>query len=310
MPDAEVINALTVDVEDYFQVTGFERDIPREHWERFESRVLRNTERVLELLAERDVHATFFILGWVAERFPALVRAIDAAGHEAGSHSYWHRLAYRLTPNEFRADLRQSRRVLEDLLGKRVSAFRAPSFSITRQSLWAYDILADEGFTLDSSVFPIRHDRYGIPHAPRAPFAIETPGGTVTEFPATALRLGKLNVPVSGGGYFRFLPYEITRQALATVNRRGGRPFVFYIHPWELDPCQPRLTTGTRLSRWRHYFNLTATYKRFARLLCEFRFGRLSDAVAHHAAGLPGGRLPMLRGPAWDQVARAIEFQA
>lgn len=274
-------NILTIDVEDYFQVTNFEVDIRREDWPSFPSRVVDSTRRLLRLLAEGDVRATFFVLGYVAEHHPQLVREIDAAGHEIGSHSYWHRLIYNLTPAEFRQDLRRSRDVLQDLLGKPVTAFRAPSFSITNRSQWALEILAEEGFTVDSSVFPIYHNRYGIPDAAPYPVAHEFPAGQLWEFPLSVCRLGhRVNLPISGGGYFRLLPIGITEKLLRYVNESTNRPFVFYIHPWEFDPEQPRVRAGTWLQRFRHYVNLTKTESKFERLLGSFRFGRLDQAVA------------------------------
>ncbi|MDC0937160.1 DUF3473 domain-containing protein [Pirellulales bacterium] len=275
-----VRNALTIDVEDYFQVSGFEQDINRDDWPAYEPRVERNTHRILQLLDDQQVHATFFVLGWVAERFPQLVRDIDDAGHEIGSHSYWHRLTYDLSPEEFRQDLARSRDVLEDLIGKPVQSFRAPSFSITNRSLWALDILAEEGFTVDSSIFPIHHDRYGIPDAPRQPHRRETAGQPLWEFPASAARFCGVNLPASGGGYFRLLPYSISSRILRQIN--AERPFVFYFHPWEVDPEQPRLKAGTRLNRFRHYVNLNTTEAKLIRLLTDFSFGRLDQSLAEY----------------------------
>lgn len=275
-----MLNAFTVDVEDYFQVSAFERHIDRNDWHRFESRVVANTHRVLRLLNQEHVQATFFVLGWVAERFPELVRDIHRDGHEIGSHSYWHRLIYRQTPEDFRADLLRSRRVLEDIVGQPVTAFRAPSFSVTHRSLWALGILAEEGFLSDSSIFPIRHDRYGIPGAHRFPHVLSTSAGPLWEFPATVRRLGPLNFPVSGGGYFRLYPFSWSRHALTHVNQRDGQPFMFYIHPWELDPAQPRLRVGSMLSRRRHYLNLHSTEAKLSWLMRHFRFGRLCDVLA------------------------------
>jgi polysaccharide deacetylase family protein (PEP-CTERM system associated) len=273
-------NALTVDVEDYYHVSAFESHVPRDTWDRYESRVVRNTHRVLGVLAAHGVRATFFVLGWVADRFPQLIDDIDAAGHEIGSHGYWHRLIYTLTPEEFRADVVRARNVLEDRIGKPVVAYRAPSFSITRRSLWAFEVLASEGFQLDSSVFPIRHDRYGIPGARRDVHRVETAGGHLWEFPVSAVRLGWMNLPVSGGGYFRLYPLGFTKRCLSRINLRENRPFVFYIHPWEFDADQPRLKAGSRLSRLRHYVNIARTEPKFNALLSSFRFGTLSQSVA------------------------------
>jgi polysaccharide deacetylase family protein (PEP-CTERM system associated) len=233
-------NALTIDVEDYFQVSGFERDIRREDWETYPSRVAQNTRRILSLLDDRGVKATFFVLGWVAERYPELVREIDDAGHEIGSHSYWHRLVYTLSPSAFRDDLCRSRDVLQTVTGKSIISYRAPSFSITSESLWALDILADEGFKVDASVFPIRHHRYGIPDAPCHPYVHEAASGLLWEFPSSVCRIAKKNFPISGGGYFRLLPYHLTARLLRHVNTQFKQPFMFYIHPWELEAAHFR----------------------------------------------------------------------
>jgi polysaccharide deacetylase family protein (PEP-CTERM system associated) len=277
-----VLNALTIDVEDYYQVTAFERHIERRAWDDFPSRVVTNTQRLLKLLEQHQVRATFFVLGWVADRFPNLVREIHRAGHEVGSHSYWHRLIYQLKPEEFRTDLLRSKAVLEDVIGEPVTCFRAPSFSITRKSLWALEILAAEGIRCDSSVYPIYHDRYGIPGAQRCLHHMATPAGSLWEFPPTVVRVGRVNLPVSGGGYFRLYPFSFTARCLNRVNRQS-EPFMFYIHPWEIDPEQPRLRLGSRVARARHYVNLASTEKKLARLLDRFAFGRLCDAVHAHA---------------------------
>jgi polysaccharide deacetylase family protein (PEP-CTERM system associated) len=274
-------NALTIDVEDYYHVSGFERNIRREDWGNYPSRVAFNTRRILTLLERHRIKATFFVLGWVADRFPELVRDIDAAGHEIGSHSYWHRLVYHLTPDEFRDDLCRSRDLLQDTIGKPVTSYRTPSFSITARSLWALDILVEEGFTVDSSVFPIRHDRYGIPAAPRQPYVHKSAQGSLWEFPASVARIARLNIPISGGGYFRLFPYRFTSSLLRRINL-AQQPFVFYIHPWELDPEQPRLDVSTRAMRFRHYVNLHSTEAKFRRLLTQFSFGRLDEVLAVH----------------------------
>jgi polysaccharide deacetylase family protein (PEP-CTERM system associated) len=275
---APILNALTVDVEDYYHVTAFEGHISRHHWDRFPSRVVANTQRVLEMLAQHEIRATFFVLGWVGHRFPELVRQIVTAGHEIGCHSYWHRLVYHLTPEEFRQDVRQAREVLEEASGERVLSYRAPSWSITKQTLWALDILAEEGFRYDSSIFPIYHDRYGIPKANRFPNPIVTGAEPLWEFPASVLRVWKVNVPVSGGGYFRFYPEWLTAHCLDYINCQLGRPFMFYIHPWELDPGQPRLSAGG-WKRIRHYLNLSSTSRKLERILAQFRFGKLSEVL-------------------------------
>lgn len=276
-----ILNALTIDVEDYYHVSAFEAQVKRREWDRYPSRVVPNTERLLRILNGHGVRATFFVLGWVAQRFPELVRAIASAGHEIGCHGYWHRLIYRMSPDEFRADLKEARTVLENIVGSPVTAFRAPSFSITRESLWALTILAEEGFRLDSSIHPIWHDRYGIPDAERTPHAI-TAG--LWEFPPTVLRLAGVNVPVSGGGYFRLYPVRWTAVCLQWINSRRHCPFMFYVHPWELDPDQPRLP-GSFGARFRHYLNLASTRRKLEWLLARFRFGTMSEALTAFKLG-------------------------
>jgi len=279
-----MINALTVDVEDYFQVTSFENVVPRSQWDSRESRVVAGTERLLELFAKHGVRGTFFILGWVAERFPQLVRRIDAAGHEIGCHGFWHRLTYDLSPQAFRDDLRRAKRSIEDAAGQPVTAFRAPSFSITRRSLWALEALVLEGFTIDSSIFPTTHDRYGVPGAQPQAHLVETPAGPIAELPMTVVKFGRVAIPVGGGGYFRLYPLALTRRLLARVNRVHGRPFVFYIHPWEVDPDQPRIRGGSLSSRFRHYVNLRSTARKLDKLLGGFRWGTVSE-VARQSLG-------------------------
>ncbi|NLF06690.1 MAG: DUF3473 domain-containing protein [Pirellulaceae bacterium] len=280
-----MLNAFTVDVEDYFQVSAFEKHVDRDGWHNWESRVAANTHRVLELLDRHGVRATFFILGWNAERHPRLVREIHACGHEIGSHGYWHRLIYRQTPDEFRADLRRSRDVLQEAVGSRVTAHRGASFSITRESLWALEILVEEGFLVDSSIFPVRHDRYGIPDAQPGPHRLETPSGSIWEFPPSVARLAGMNLPVGGGGYFRLFPLPWTVHWLRRINRAQRRPLMFYVHPWELDPGQPRIRGCSRLSRFRHYVNLAKNQRKLDGLLRRFRFGRISDVIDRHTAG-------------------------
>lgn len=284
-----MVNAFTVDVEDYFQVSGFEDHVDRTSWGQYESRVVANTQRLLDLLSARGVRGTFFVLGWIARRFPQLVREVHGRGHEIGSHSFWHRLVYRMRPEEFREDLAESRAVLEDTIGEAVRSFRAPSFSITKRSLWALDVLAEEGFGYDSSIFPIYHDRYGMPDAEPFLHRAITSTGELWEFPASVARLGRLNIPVSGGGYFRLYPLGLTLRLLAHINRKHRQPFVFYVHPWELDPEQPRLRAGSRGGRFRHYLNLSATRRRLEAVLATFRFAPLSEVVA---ANRPESRTP------------------
>lgn len=268
-------NYLTIDVEDYYQVAAFEKIVDTEQWQSFESRVEKNTNRILEILDIYRVSATFFVLGWVAEHFPRIVKEIFSNGHQIGCHSYLHRKIYTLTPKEFREDTQKAKIILEDLTGSQIKGYRAPSFSITRKSLWALEILGELGFTYDSSVFPIIHDNYGIPDAPRFQYEHEAAG--LIEYPiSTALVAGR-KIPISGGGYFRIFPYWFTRYALQTINKKEGQPFVFYLHPWELDPEQPRFQNASLRSRFRHYLNLNATEARFKRLLQDFKFGPLPN---------------------------------
>jgi polysaccharide deacetylase family protein (PEP-CTERM system associated) len=277
-PRPPITNAMSVDVEDYFHVSVFDGLIPRDRWGQMESRVVANTERLLALFAEFDVRATFFVLGWVGERHPQLVQRIAAGGHEVASHGYAHRLIYDQTPAAFRADVRRAKAILEEAGGRQVVGYRAPSYSITSRSLWALDILVEEGYGYDSSIFPIRHDRYGIPVSERQPYVIRRNGGVLVEVPGSTTRVGPLNLPVAGGGYFRLLPYQWTAWGIGRVNRLEGRPAVFYLHPWEIDPEQPRLEAG-RLGRFRHYRNLERTADRLRQLLTDFRFGPVEEIV-------------------------------
>jgi polysaccharide deacetylase family protein (PEP-CTERM system associated) len=286
---AQLVNALTVDVEDYFQVSAFEPSVTRGTWALRESRVCRNTERLLDLFSAVRVRATFFVLGWVAERFPALVRRIVLEGHELASHGFEHRLVYSQTPREFREDLRRARVALEAAGGSPVLGYRAPSYSIVRESMWALDVLIDEGFVYDSSIYPIRHDRYGIPDWNREVHQIERPGGRIWELPGSTIRIASTNLPIGGGGYFRLLPYGWTRLGIQRLNA-GGQPAIFYLHPWEIDPEQPRIPAGP-LSTFRHYRNLSRTEPRLKRLLAEFRFGTVSDVLAKSVRQQPVGAL-------------------
>ena len=275
---AAIVNAMSVDVEDYFQVSVFDRTVPRADWERLESRVCANTGRLLDLFDEFSVRGTFFVLAWVAERHPGLVRDIAARGHEIASHGYGHRLIYEQTPEAFRADVRRARQLLEDTAGTRVEGYRAPSFSITDRSLWALDVLIEEGYRYDASIFPIRHDRYGLPNSPRHSYIIQRKGGSILEFPASTVCIGSLNLPVAGGGYFRILPYGWTRWGMSRVNEVEHQPTVFYIHPWEIDADQPRLAAPW-LGRFRHYRNLGKTESRLRSLLTDFRFGTVASLL-------------------------------
>jgi polysaccharide deacetylase family protein (PEP-CTERM system associated) len=279
MASAPILNAFSLDVEDYFQVAALAPAAPPDTWPKWEYRVERNTECILGLLAERNIRGTFFVLGWCAERSPQLVKRIAAAGHEVACHGYSHQLIYSQTETVFREETRRSKQFLEDTIGARVTGYRAASFSITKQSLWALDALIDLGFEYDSSVFPIHHDRYGIPGAKREPGNISAPSGrTIVEFPMSAASFGGVRVPVSGGGYFRLLPYFMTRAGLRQINEHTGQPFTFYLHPWEVDPGQPRLKVKW-FSRFRHYNNLHKCEGRLRKLLGEFSFSTMRDVL-------------------------------
>jgi polysaccharide deacetylase family protein (PEP-CTERM system associated) len=286
-----VVNAMSVDVEDYFHVSVFDGIVPRTQWAQMESRVCANTTRLLDLFAEFNVRSTFFVLGWVAERYPELVKTIADRGHEIASHGYAHRLIYDQTPAAFREDVRKAKRLLEDASGCAVLGYRAPSYSITPRSLWALDILIEEGYGYDSSIFPIRHDRYGIPVSPRDPFPIERDGGTLMEVPGSTVRVGPLNLPIAGGGYFRLLPYQWTRWGIARLNTVEQQAAVFYIHPWEIDPEQPRLHAGW-LGRLRHYRNLDQTEARLRALLTDFRFSTVGSLLRAGAQVMPSPMVP------------------
>lgn len=275
-------NALTIDVEDYFHVTAFEGVVSRKDWESYPPRVTENTRRVLDLLDEFSLRATFFVLGWVAERSPELVRSIVARGHEVACHGYGHERIYTMTPENFRRDVSQAKKILEDIAGCSVNGYRAPSYSITERSMWALDVLVEEGFSYDSSIFPILHDNYGIPGAERFPHVIERQSGSILEFPLTTLKmkiLGKdMIVPIAGGGYLRLLPVSIVRNGLRRINGRDKQPAVLYFHPWELDPDQPRIKASFR-STFRHYLNLDTTEDKLRHLLPRVPFGTMSEVL-------------------------------
>lgn len=270
-------NYMTIDVEDYFQVAAFSDIVSKKDWDVMEQRVHNGMSVLLRILKKHGVHATFFVVGWVAEKHPEVVQAIIDDGHDIGCHSYWHEKIFELTPEAFYKDTIRAKTVLERLTNRKITAYRAPSYSITRKSLWALDILKDLGFTTDSSIFPIAHDMYGIPDAPR--FRYEMPEYGLVEFPiSTALFAGR-RVPVSGGGYFRLFPYWFTKMALKKINLKEKQPFVFYLHPWEIDHDQPRFKSARLLSRFRHYNNLHKTMGRFERLLNDFDFVPLPAAI-------------------------------
>ena len=276
-----VVNAMTVDVEDYYHASVFDRVVSRPSWSERESRVLENTERLLDCFDRHQIRATFFVLGWVAEAFPSLVRDIASRGHELASHGFHHQLIYMLTRDQFREDVRRAKATIEDHAGVAVAGYRAPSFSIVESSLWAFDVLIEEGHAYDASVFPIHHDRYGVPGAPRQAHVVERAAGTIVEVPASTVRVGRMNVPIAGGGYFRLLPYGFTKWGIARVNGEGA-PAVFYIHPWEVDPQQPRLPVG-RLRAMRHYGGLAGTLDRLERLCDDFAFDTVSAMLAARA---------------------------
>jgi len=289
---------MSIDVEDYFHVSAFDGIVPRTQWDGMESRVVANTHRLLAIFAEYGVLSTFFVLGWVAERFPALVRAIADEGHEIASHGYAHRLIYDQTPDAFREDVRRAKALLEDASGRAVAGYRAPSYSITPRSLWALDILADEGYSYDSSIFPIRHDRYGIPVSDRKPYRITRAAVTLTEVPGSTTRIGPLNLPIAGGGYLRLLPYWWAHWGISRLTRREQLPVVFYLHPWEIDPEQPRLSAG-RLSRLRHYRNLSKTETRLRQLLKDFRFDTVATIIERANLSQPDSTMAMPLPYAW-----------
>ena len=268
---------ISVDVEDYFHVEAFARVVDRNNWGAYASRVERNTERILDLFDERQIKGTFFILGWVAERYPNLVRRITERGHEPACHSYWHRLIYKLTPEDFREDTLRAKNCIEQAAGVPIYGYRAPSFSITGRSVWALDVLAQLSFRYDSSVFPVKHDTYGVPDAPRRPFRIETPFGPIVEFPMATFRFGSgPNLPIAGGGYLRMLPFAYTRMGVRRAWSEG-LPVVSYIHPWEIDPEQPRIHAPIK-SRLRHYTNLGKTESRLRKLLTLGEFTSFRDS--------------------------------
>lgn len=276
----KIKNYLTIDVEDYYQVAAFDNIVNVKDWDNYESRVDANTRRVLALLAQHQVKATFFVMGWIAEHHPELVKEIQHQGHEIGCHSYCHRKIYQLTPDEFREDTIRAKTIIENITGMPVKGYRAPSYSITKKSLWALDILEELGFEYDSSIFPIYHDNYGIPDAPR--FEYKLPNHDMIEYPiSTSLIMGR-KIPVAGGGYFRLFPYWFTKMALEKINHKEKKPFIFYFHPWEVDPGQPHMAGAKLLSRFRHYNNLGKTATRLTSLLQKFEFGPISKKNSNY----------------------------
>lgn len=335
-----MLNALTIDVEDYFQVQAFSRIVRFEDWDQYECRIEHNTYRLLEIINTPATSsslqhrlprkATFFCLGWIAERYPRLIRDIHQEGHEIACHGYAHKLIYRQSPEEFRSDLRMAKTILEDLTGAGINGYRAPGYSITSHSTWAIDILLEEGFKYDSSIFPVQHDFYGMPGAPRFPFLLSSdgqgalscsdipdcqkqssnrlaslpflqaalrnlPSPCLYEFPLSTVRLGHFNFPVAGGGYFRLIPYALLQKGIHRINEVERQPFIFYLHPWELDPEQPKVRGAGWKSFLRHYTNLHKTESRFKKLLGAFHFSTLQalmeqyDAMTRRYLSLPPG---------------------
>ena len=283
MPAPENIiikHAMTVDVEDYFHVSALAKVITPAQWNNWPPTVERNTRRLLDLFDQHSIKATFFVLGWVAERHSDLIRDIVGRGHEIASHGYTHQLVYNQTPEQFREETRASKLLLEDIAQQPILGYRAASYSITRNSLWALDILAELGFSWDSSIFPVYHDRYGIPNSPTTPYRIQTSNGhTLTEFPLTTAKLFGYQMPAAGGGYFRLYPYALSRALFKRATQAGSTPAIFYLHPWEIDPDQPRVKGISLLSRFRHYNNLDKCLPRLQALLREFPFGTVSESL-------------------------------
>jgi polysaccharide deacetylase family protein (PEP-CTERM system associated) len=276
--EIEIINAMTVDVEDYFQVSAFAKNVTKDSWSKFESRVERNTHKFLEIFSENNITATFFVLGWIAERYPELIRTISGQGHEIACHGYSHDLVYNQSISQFSEETKRSKDILQEITGQEIIGYRAASYSITKKSIWALDILVDLGFKYDSSVFPILHDRYGIPGAEIDIYEHTTKNGnTITEIPLSTIGIGSKRLPIGGGGYFRLLPYWLTRQGLRFLNKQS-RPFIFYIHPWEIDTEQPKIKSSY-LSEFRHYNNLDKVENRMIMLISDFSFSSIKGIL-------------------------------
>ena len=274
-----ITNTLTIDVEDYFHVAALAKNIPVADWINRVSRVEQNTHKLLDMFDSANVKATYFVLGWVADRYPHLVKEIELRGHEIGCHGYSHQLIYTQTPAIFREETIRSKKLLEDIIGKPIQGYRAASYSITNKSLWALDILVEAGFRYDSSIFPVRHDNYGIPGSPTEPYLLQTPNGSgLVEYPLTTYKMLGQSIPVAGGGYFRLYPYWLSKHFYKSINK-SGKPFVFYLHPWEVDPQQPRIKTNT-LSRFRHYNNLDKCEYRLESLLKDFKFTTMLNVLS------------------------------
>lgn len=278
-----IVNAMSIDIEDYFQVQALETHFDRNGWNALETRVEQNTEQVLQLFSESGVKATFFTLGWIAERHKNLIKRIVAEGHELASHGYSHIRADSQSPSEFREDIRKTKKILEDIGGVQLTGYRAATFSIGSSNLWAFEVLAEEGYEYSSSIFPVKHDFYGMPDAPRFPYR-PINGQDFKEFPISTVSFWGRNYPCGGGGYFRILPYWLSRFAVNQVNRSERRPFVFYFHPWEIDPDQPRPHGVSLKSRFRHYTNLNRMERRLRRLLDDFRWDRIDNVLRRDKA--------------------------
>ena len=276
--NSPILNAMSIDIEDWFQVGAFEKVVSRDDWDHLPSRVERNSYAVLELFAEADVKATFFTLGWIAERFPALIRRFADAGHEVASHGSDHDRVFTFTPEAFRADIRRARAAIEDASGQRVHGYRAPSFSIDGRNPWAHVILAEEGYGYSSSVAPIAHDHYGWREAPRFAFR-PVPDADLIEIPVTSVEVAGRRMSAGGGGFFRILPYAFSHWAIDRVNNAEGRPAAFYFHPWEIDPEQPRVSAAPLRSKFRHYTRLSAMYPKLRQLLGDFSWGTTATVV-------------------------------
>src|SRR5271155_488361 len=277
-------NALSFDLEDYMHVTAFSDQVGAADWDNCVSRLEHNTEKLLEILGTNSCIATFFTLGWVAKKFPMVIRQIADAGHEIACHSMWHRLVYELSPTEFKNDTQEAKAVLEDTSGKVVRGYRAPSFSITSDAWWAFDVLRELEFTYDSSIFPVKHPNYGVPNGSRVPFSVQTPTGPIVEFPLPTLEVGSMRAPFGGGAYLRLLPYIYTRWAIDYTNRNEEAPICVYLHPWEIDAEQPRMKASLT-ARVRHYIGLRGTENKLRRLLSDFEFVALDVLVREWESG-------------------------
>jgi polysaccharide deacetylase family protein (PEP-CTERM system associated) len=288
-----MLNALTIDVEDYFQVNAFAGVIRQDQWDRYPLRVDGNTRRILDTLDRYSIKATFFILGWVAERLPELTKEIHRRGHEVACHGYGHELIYAIGPERFQADIRLSKKLLEDQCGVPVTGYRAPSYSITKKSLWALDILVEEGFSYDSSIFPVMHDTYGIPDAQRFPHTLQTASGPLLEFPLTTLPLtlgsNEVRLPIAGGGYLRLFPAQLLSWGIKRINSTELQPAVVYFHPWEIDPDQPRIKEAGLKSRFRHYVNLDRTEDKLHYLYEKLQFGTMKEVLVSQKVNSSGG---------------------